>query len=98
MNNAKGLARRTAEVPDPIRRFCRRGMKMIRSLHLPLVARRRSRMRVKGATAILMGLLGGLASLNARAAQAPNGLLNADGAAGPAALHWHDRTRLAQAA
>jgi hypothetical protein len=55
-------------------------------------------MRVKGVTAIFLGLLGGLASLDAWAAQAPNDPVNTSGAAGPAAIRWHDRTRLAQAA
>src|SRR5262245_26775995 len=52
-------------------------------------------MWVKGVTAILLGLVGGLVSSNAGAAQAPNGLLNTSSTAGT--IHWHDRTRLAQA-
>jgi hypothetical protein len=53
-------------------------------------------MQIQGITAILLGLLGGLASINSWAAQSPNDPVNESGAAGPAAIHWHDRTRLAQ--
>jgi hypothetical protein len=54
-------------------------------------------MRVRGVTTILVGVLGGLASINSWAAQSPSDVVNEPRAAGPIAVHSNDSYRLAQA-